>query len=155
MKEPLSTDFLSIRPCGLRQAREFVELHHRHHHMPQGGLWALALMRGDELVGVAIAGRPVSRLLQRDGYCEVIRVCVLPNVRNGCSKLYARVRRVAAQMGYTSVVTYTLPEERGPSLRGAGFAQVAHTKGGSWNRPSRPRRDQHSIVGKVRWEAST
>jgi hypothetical protein len=145
---------LDFRPITLRQARAFVQEYHRHHDAPQGGLFALALMRGDELVGVAIAGRPVSGELQRRGYLEVTRVCVLEGVRNGSSRLYGRVRRIAALMGYTRTITYTLPSEGGASLRGAGFQAVAETEGGSWSRPSRPRIDTHPTEPKLRWEAA-
>lgn len=143
---------LYIKPITLRQARQFVQEHHRHHDMPQGGLWALALMRGDELVGAAIAGRPVSGYLQRLGYCEVIRVCVLDGVRNGGSMLYSRCKRVAQLMGYTKTISYNLPSESGASLRGAGFEAVAETAGGSWSRRKRPRTDTHPTGPKIRWE---
>jgi hypothetical protein len=151
MSDQGTTKDLSIRPVTLRQARAFVQEHHRHHDMPQGGLWAIALMRSGELVGVAIAGRPVSRILQRKGYCEVVRVCVLPGVRNGCSMLYARCRRIAQQMGYTRTISYTLPSEGGASLRAAGFEAEAETGGGSWSRRSRPRIDTHPTEPKIRW----
>ena len=151
-----SPDELSVRPVSLRQAAEFVQEHHRHHDAPQGGLWALALLRGDpeQLVGVAIAGRPVSRVLQRQGACEIIRVCVLPEIPNGCSKLIARVRRVAQAMGYVKCVSYTLAEEDGASLRGAGFEAKGRTKGGSWDRNKRKRTDKHPTGPKTRWEAA-
>lgn len=150
---------MKIVPITLRQAREFVQEHHRHHDMPQGGLWAIALMDdGDpcapRLMGVAIAGRPVSRVLQRQGYCEIIRVCVLENARNGCSMLYARCRRIAQLMGYVRTVSYTLPSEGGASLRAAGFTRAAETAGGSWSCPSRPRRDSHPLDPKTRWESA-
>jgi len=154
MSAPTSTDPLCVVPISLRQARQFVQKHHRHHDMPQGGLWALALMRGAQLVGVAIAGRPVSRVLQRKGYCEIVRVCVLEGVPNGCSMLYGRCRRVAQAMGYAKVVTYTLPSEGGASLRASNFEAVATTDGGSWSRPSRGRIDSHPLDPKTRWEAA-
>lgn len=141
-------------PITLRQARAFVQEHHRHHNAPQGGLFALALMRGPELVGVAIAGRPVSGELQRKGYLEVTRVCVLECVPNGCSRLYGRVRRIAVLMGFTRVVTYTLPSEGGASLRAAGYERSGETDGGSWSCPSRPRIDSHPTEPKTRWEAA-
>lgn len=153
---------LRIVPCTLRQAQAFVQDEHRTHRAAQGGLWALALMRDGvtssgehvtELVGVAIAGRPVSASLQAKGYCEVIRVAVIEGVPNGCSKLYARVRRVAQAMGYTRFVTYTLPSESGSSLRGAGFKVTGRTRGGSWDRRKRPRTDHHPTGPKLRWEA--
>lgn len=151
-----------IHPISLRQARDFVQEHHRHHDMPQGGLWAIALLREGEvdqggrgllLVGVAIAGRPVSRVLQREGCCEVIRVCVVEGVPNGCSMLYGRCRRIAQAMGYRGVITYTLKSESGVSLRAAGFEAVAAVPGRSWSCLSRPRRDSHPLDAKVRWEA--
>lgn len=150
---------LAIWPCTLLQARQFVQEHHRHHNMPVGGLWAIALMRAEEvggmwgMCGCAIAGRPVSRVLQRAGYCEAIRVCVLEGVPNGSSMLYARVRRIAAAMGYKGTISYTLPSEGGASLRAAGFKAVATTRGGSWSVPSRPRRDSHPLDPKTRWES--
>jgi len=167
MSEHLTSDHLHIRPISLRQAREFVQENHRHHDMPQGGLWAIALLDEayrrnqttlamephTELVGVAIAGRPVSRVLQRQGYCEVIRLCVLPGVRNGCSMLYSRCKRIAQLMGYLRTVTYTLPSEGGASLRASGFERRGETEGGSWSRPSRHRTDTHPTEPKTRWEA--
>jgi len=145
---------LTIRPITLRQAEGFVQEYHRHHDAPQGGLWAIALLRGQELVGVAIAGRPVSPVLQRQGYCEVVRVCVLPGVRNGCSKLYGRVRRIAQAMGYERFISYTLPSESGASLRAAGFKAAGMTKGGTWSRKKRPRIDTHPLDPKLRWKAA-
>lgn len=149
---------MNIRPISLRQAREFVQEHHRHHDMPQGGLWAIALMDdGDpcapRLMGVAIAGRPVSRVLDRAGYCEVVRLCVLEGHRNACSFLYARCRRIAQAMGYARTITYTLASESGASLRAAGFRRAAESPGGSWSVPSRRRRDSHPLEPKVRWES--
>lgn len=40
-------------------------------------------------------------------------------------------------------------EESGTSLRAAGFAPVARTRGRSWNAPSRPRKDRHNLVFEV------
>jgi len=57
-------------------------------------------------------------------------------------------------MGYKKLITYTLPEEGGSSLRGAGWSVVGKTtnpKG--WNCPSRPRVDTHPLQCKLRWEA--
>lgn len=148
------TDSLRVLPCTLKQAQAFVQEEHRTHDAAQGGLWALALMRGEELVGVAIAGRPVSASFQAKGYCEVIRVAVIEGVPNGCSMLYARVRRVAQVMGYAKCVTYTLPSESGASPKAAGFITTGFTRGGSWDRRKRPRTDHYPIGRKVRWESA-
>lgn len=162
------TQHLAIRPITLRQARDFVEEHHRHHVAPQGGLWAIALVDDSyrrnqvnhqmephiELLGVAIAGRPVSRVLQRQGCLEVVRVCVLEGVRNGCSMLYGRCRRIGQQMGYAKTITYTLQREHGSSLEASGFKPAALTRGGSWDHRGRRRHDKHPTEPKVRWEAA-
>jgi hypothetical protein len=145
---------LRIRPITLKQARAFVGENHRHNDEPQGGKWAIALMRGDELVGVAICGRPVSGELQRRGYMEITRVCVLEGVKGGNSMLYARCRRIGQLMGYERFVSYNLDSESGVSLRAAGFERVARTRGGTWDRPKRPRTDKATTEPKNRWEAA-
>jgi hypothetical protein len=66
--------------------------------------------------------------------------------------LYGMARRVAQNMGYARLITYTLPSEGGASLRGAGWRQVAQTKGGSWDTPSRRRTDKAPTCPKWRWE---
>lgn len=54
-------------------------------------------------------------------------------------------------MGYRRLITYTLPEEGGASLRAAGFRLVGEAGGGSWSRKGRPRVDLHPLQGKLRW----
>lgn len=63
----------------------------------------------------------------------------------------ARCRRIGFAMGFRKVITYTLQEESGSSLRGAGFIVEAFTKGGSWHREQRPRNDKHPTGSKLRW----
>jgi hypothetical protein len=78
-------------------------------------------MEDGELIGVVIVGRPIARA-QDDGYtAEITRCCVLENRRNANSKLYAAALRAAQNMGYRRVITYTLPEESGASLKAVGF----------------------------------
>lgn len=143
---------LIVRPITLAQAKQFVFDHHRHSDPPQGGKWAIACMRGGELVGVAIAGRPVSRVLQRRGYLEIIRVCVIEGVEGGCSMLYQRVRRIGQLMGYERFVSYNLSTESGASLKAAGFEAVAKVRGRQWGTTARPRRDR-VVEDRMRWEA--
>ncbi len=56
-------------------------------------------------------------------------------------------------LGYRKLITYTLPEEGGASLRASGFT-LADDKagGGKWNRPGRPSYDTHPLGKKLRWE---
>lgn len=75
--------------------------------------------------------------------------------RNACSALYAAAWRVARALGYRRLITYTLPDEGGASLRGAGWRLVGARGGGNWNTPSRPRVDTavHLRGQKLLWEA--
>lgn len=103
-----------------------------------------------ELVGVAIVGRPVARMLQ-DGYtCEVTRLCT-DGTRNACSKLYAAARQAAIAKGYVRGVTYILGAETGASLRAAGWRDLGDSPGGSWSREGRERDDPNPTCPKRRY----
>lgn len=144
---------LSVVPMTLREARAYVDEHHRHHRAPQGGLFAIGAAEDDAIVGVVIVGMPVARMLADGFTCEVTRLAS-DGSRNVCSMLYRAARRAARAMGYRRLVTYTLPEEGGTSLRAAGFTLIGEAGGGSWNRPlsGRPRVDLHPTQQKLRWE---
>ena len=59
-----------------------------------------------ELVGVAIVGRPVARMLDDGLTSEVTRVCVVSHApKNSCSFLYGRCWRIWQQMGGKRMVT--------------------------------------------------
>ena len=143
---------LELTPITLREARSFVNRHHRHHNAPQGGLFAVAVSDAVKVRGVAIVGRPVARMLADGWTAEVTRVCT-DGARNACSMLYAAAWRACKALGYRRLVTYTLCTESGASLRGAGWTLVGKAGGGRWSRPSRPRVDDHPLQGKLRWEA--
>jgi hypothetical protein len=144
---------LKIVPSSIRSANEFVRLHHRHHGMVQGAKFALAVAKEDgTIVGIALVGRPISRLLDNGFTLEVTRVAV-DGTPNACSALYGAAWRVAKALGYQSIITYTLASESGTSLKAAGWRLVAKCEGGSWSRPSRPRLDQHPTEPKLRWQA--
>lgn len=144
---------LALVPVTLREARAFVTEHHRHHRAPQGGLFAVGVADGERIVGVAIVGNPVARALDDGWTCEVTRLCTTGE-RNACSILYAAAWRAARALGWRRLITYTLAEEGGASLRAAGWRCVGETSGGSWSRPSRPRVDMHPTQAKLRWEAA-
>jgi len=103
------------------------------------------------VVGVAMVGRPVARNLQDGWTAEVIRLCVLDGVKNGCSFLYGACWRAARALGYRRLYTYTLPEEGGGSLRAAGWKCLGEAGGGSWSCKSRPRVDTHPLQKKIKW----
>ena len=66
--------------------------------------------------------------------------------------LYGAAWRAVRALGYRRLVTYTLPEEGGASLRGAGFQLIGEAGGGSWSRTDRPRVDLNPMQVKLRWE---
>jgi hypothetical protein len=138
----------------LREARAFVDRHHRHHRAPQGGLFAIGAAVGDEVVAVVIVGKPVARMNDDDYTAEVTRLAAIEGTPNACSMLYAAAWRAARAMGYRRLITYTLQTELGASLRAAGWKLIGASAGGSWSVPSRPRVDMHPLEPKLRWEAA-
>lgn len=147
-----SSDALELVPITLREARAFVDAHHRHHKTPRGCRFVIGAARRGSVVGVAIVGRSVARQLQDGWTAEVVRMCVLAGERNACSLLYGSCWRAARAIGYRRFVTYTIPQESGASLRGAGWTLVGEAGGGSWSRRDRPRVDCHPLQEKLRWE---
>jgi len=144
---------LTIVPCTIADAGAFVAQHHRHHRKPTSALFALAVAHLERIVGVAIVGRPVARNASDGWTAEVTRLCT-DGTRNACSMLLAAAWRAARALGYRRLITYTLPEEGGASLRAAGWRLVGESKGGSWSRSARPRVDRHPTQRKLRWEMS-
>lgn len=154
---------LCVSPITLREARAYVAQVHRNHKPPQGGLFAIAAARvwasqidptvgyEEKIVGVAIVGRPVARMLDDDYTAEVTRVAT-DGTRNACSILYGAAWRAARAMGYRRLVTYTLPEEGGVSLLASGAKLIGEAGGGRWSRKDRPRVDEHPTQQKFRWE---
>src|SRR5690242_4854577 len=129
---------LTLVPLPLAEANAFVEQHHRHHGPVVGARFSIGAAADEQIVGVAIVGRPVARGLQ-DGYtAEVVRLCTDGTPR-AASKLYAASWRAWRAMGGRRLVTYTLVSEPGVSLRAAGWNLVAEVKGREWDTPSRPR----------------
>lgn len=142
---------LELRPITLRVANAFVARHHRHSKAVRGQKWSVGVADAGNLVGVAIAGRPVSRMLDDGLTIEILRVCT-DGSPNAPSMLYGACCRAAAGMGYRVAVTYTLSSEPGTSLRAAGFVRVADVEARQWARPRRHRAERDLIGDKVRWE---
>lgn len=139
-------------PITLKEANAFVERYHRHHKPVRGHKYSIGITDGESVRGVCIVGRPVSRLLDNGMTLEVNRCCT-DGVENGCSMLYGAAWRAARAMGYKKLVTYTLAEEGGSSLRAAGWRLIGEAGGGKWSRRERPRVDTHPLQAKLRWEA--
>jgi hypothetical protein len=147
---------MRVVPLILRDANDFVEKWHRHSARTSndGGKFAIGLEHQGQLVGVAIVGRPVARLLQVPGAAELLRLCTSPAAPKGSgSKLYSRAKRIWQLMGGNTLHTYTLKHESGSTMRGAGIHEAAaEVDGRQWDTPSRRRRDR-TVAGhdKLRW----
>jgi hypothetical protein len=143
---------MTVVPMTLAEANAFIARHHRHHKPVPGMKFCVGVENNDAIVGVAIVGRPVARMLD-DGYTlEVNRTCT-DGTKNANSALYGACRRAVFALGYRRLITYTLPSESGASLRGSGWRCLGAAGGGKWSRPSRGRVDTHPLELKLKWEA--
>lgn len=148
---------LVIVPTDLKTANEFVRNLHRHSRPVVGYKFAVGCASNDgTLHGVAIVGRPVARKLD-DGKAAEITRCCTDGTPNACSMLYGAARRAARALGHDPIITYTLPQEGGASLRAAGFRLDKTDAGGAsamWHnrtgRTAQPVGDD-LIGGKWRW----
>lgn len=149
---------MKLTPISLTDAKEFVRKHHRHNMPPVSWKFGVGLTIGSQTVGVAIAGRPVGRGLDKPTNIEITRVCVV-ETKNGNSRLYGAITRAAAALGYEAAYTYTLQSESGASLKAAGFeVDAVLDPRPTWDCPSR-RREQTNMFGeerrpteaKIRW----
>ena len=144
---------LEIVPLSLAQANEFVTRHHRHHGPLRFYKFAIGVIDENRaLRGVAVVGRPVARQRDDGRTAEVGRLAT-DGCPNACSKLLAASWRVARAMGYCRMGTYTLEEEPGTSLEAAGWKLIYATKGGNWQRHSRPGRVTRNTGPKKLYEA--
>lgn len=141
---------LELQPLTYREACVFITSHHRHHKPPQGCKFCIGLNDGKKVVGVVIVGRPVSRHLDDTWTAEVTRLCT-DGTEHAASKLYAAAWRAARAMGYRRLITYTLIEESGVSVKAAGWKVLYISQGGTWDHKSRPRIDKHPIGQKTLW----
>lgn len=144
---------LTVAEISLRDASAFVNMHHRHHAAPIGHVFSIGCLVNGVLVGAAIIGRPVARMLDDGKTLEVTRLASA-GIRNVSSKLLGAARREAKKRGYARVITYTLPAEGGASLRAAGYAFDGAAGGGTWSRKTRQRTDRHPTDRKTRWVAT-
>ena len=144
---------MEITPINLKEANSFVDMFHRHNKHCRGCKFCLGLSHNDELVGVAIVGRPVSRHLDNGHNLEVLRVCVKDTAPKGAnSKLYARCRRIGQLMGYKKILTYTLKNESQSTMKALRAVKESDVPAQDWNRPNRKRISQSVYTQeKIRW----
>lgn len=142
---------LNIMPISLKDANDFVSIHHRHHKPVVGHKFSISAYFGEKLVAVCIVGRPVSRHRDNGLTLEVTRMCS-DGTKNACSFLYGAASRATFALGYKKLGTYTTPEEGGASLKASNWRMIAETPGKSWSVPSRQRNDSHPLGTKLLWE---
>lgn len=148
------TQNIELVPITLSEANTFIRQYHRHHQPVIGHKFSIGVSDGEKIVGVAIVGRPVNRHLDDGWTLEVNRTCT-DGTKNVNSKLYGACCRVAFGLGYKKIITYTLQEEKGTSLKASNWKCIAKTAGGSWNCKARPRVDKHPTQQKIRWEKTS
>lgn len=143
---------LTIVPLELADANAFVARHHRHHFPVQGHRFSLGCVTNDcHLVGAAIIGRPVARLINPRTVLEVTRL-VTDGTHNACSCLYGAAARIGKAMGYERIQTYIIDTETGVSLRAAGWECDGEAGGGKWyHTEGKARRSDQPTGSKQRW----
>ncbi|TNE58591.1 MAG: hypothetical protein EP341_02970 [Sphingomonadales bacterium] len=154
MTEQTLRERLAAFPVSLQLANEFVRIHHRHHPPVQGHKFSIGASIAENLVGVVIVGRPVSRMRDDGLTLEVTRLCT-DGTANACSFLYGRAAKAAFALGYKRIGTYTLPDEGGASLRAAGWTLLGAAGGGQWGRKDRPRAPSVVSDQKHLWEKAS
>ena len=149
---------LTIVPLTFRAACAYVAKFHRHHKPPRGMKFTIGVAdETGQLRGVAMVGRPVGRGFDDGFTVEVNRTCTdgCPNA-NSC--LYRAAWRVAKNMGYRRIITYTQEDESGSSLHASGFIRVRDIPArGSWAESSVKLKSIRDPVGtgntaRVLWE---
>lgn len=144
---------LTVIPLTLKRANELVAEMHRHHKPVVGHRFSLgAVDKEGNIHGAVIVGRPVARELDQYTVAEVTRL-VTDGTKNVCSFLYSAAARVAREMGFYTIQTYTLETEPGTSLIAAGWDLDGITAGGNWNHGKRKgRREDQPMIPKLRWK---
>lgn len=144
---------LTVIPMSFADACDAVDHLHRHHKKPRGHKFSLGVLADGQLVGAAIVGRPVARVLDSGWQVEVTRVAT-DGTPNACSALYGAAWRTASAAGYQRALTYTQDGESGASLRAAGWRPVAVLRPRTgWDTPSRRREDRGTDgVARILWE---
>lgn len=154
----MSETRLTIVPLTLKAANEIVTRLHRHHGAFPPGLDYFRIGVIDEvgeLRGAAIVARPPNRNSDDGLTCEVVRVAT-DGSRNACSMLYGTSARIAREMGFRRIITYTLESESGASLRAAGWKETKRGIVSWWQSHQVPGRTvksrEHYSERKVKWE---
>lgn len=141
----------SVERVSLEEANAFVSAHHRHHRPVIGHVFSIGAAEGGRICGIAIVGRPVSRMRDDGVTAEVTRLCT-DGTKDSCSFLYGAASRAAFAVGFKRIGTYILASEGGVSLKASGWRLIGEVRGRSWSCPSRPRIDAHPLQDKLLFE---
>lgn len=146
---------LEIQPISFSEACDFINEHHSTHDAPPHWKFGCGVSDGENVVGVVVVNRPVSRHYC-DGWTLEVTRCCTDGTHNAASKLYAAAWRAARALGYKRLITYTLRDmEEGIPLKAAGWEVVHETAGGgSWDRDNRPRVTTAPQAQKTLWEVN-
>ena len=128
---------LEIRPITFKTASQYIDQHHRHNGKTVGCKFVIGCFEGEKMVGVAVCGRPISRHYDDGFTLEINRVCT-DGTHNACSMLYGASCRIAKDMGYKKVITYTLVTENGASLKASNFKCEGEAGGIEWTGERNP-----------------
>ena len=142
--------YMTIVPITLKAANAFVATYHRHHKPTVGHKFSIGLSVNDDIIGVAIMGRPVARGSDNGFTIEVARLCT-NGAKNACSMLYQAAARASKELGYNKIQTYILQSELGTSLKACGWKKEAITMGGEWQHTHGKRNNNYPIEPKQRW----
>lgn len=137
----------------MKAAKPFCKLVHRRLPKIQGGLFAVAIHHGLEVVGCAIVAHAVGQWSEGEVTLAVARVAVLPGHKNACSMLYGACSRMVQASGADNLVTYTHLDENGASLKASNWVDGGLTDGGEHSRPTRQRALAIDADQKRRWWA--
>lgn len=157
MTKPAGATKLYVIPCQKEKASEFIENMHRHHLPLDFGTYSLAVCSPDGTVhGVAIIGRTTTQHFHVDDipnqWVQEVRRVATDGTPNACSALYGAAWRFVKALGYRMLISYTLPEEGGSSLRALGWKRVDNVGGNPWAHRSKRGYDIHPVGKKTRWE---
>lgn len=144
-----------VVPTTLPKANAYIAAWHRHHAPLPGGFgwFCLAAVADGVVCGVAIAGRPTNRNNDDGQTVEVLRVAT-DGTPNAPSALLGACAKAAKAIGASRVITYTLSEESGASLRGAGWVKEKDGIKTFWHTGktrARAVEREHMAKTKTRW----
>jgi len=126
------TKQIYAQPITIKNANEFIKSFHRHHRptIRNSGRWAMAALDNNQnVVGVVIAGNPVSASFMDGFTIELTRLCVKEGAPKGtCSFLLGKCCSIWRTMGGKRVITYTLESESGASQRSGGWTLAGTVK---------------------------